>query len=248
MPNALRDGPHRRLPNGRLANGRLAPLMLMLMLALNATDAGAGRPLVSETADVIGAGDCELEAAVGRWRESDAPSPTLLDAVVSCGWGGHSQLGVILAGARADGTTDKLAGLSGKTMLVAPKDDSTGYALAYSIWRSNAAGEGWNQGGGRLYGVATRALGHDLVGHANLGWLRTGRNALNHTTWSLGVEGEGPLGWAADVFGDDRSRPWLSGGVKLPLGETFSANLSYAQQFESPRVHLWTLGVKLEFK
>jgi len=87
---------------------------------------------------------------------------------VSCGWGGHSPLGVILAGSRAVGATDKLAGLSGKTMLVAPKDDRSGFALAYSSWRSNNAGEGWNQGGGRLYGVATRALGHDLVGHANL--------------------------------------------------------------------------------
>lgn len=64
----------------------------------------------------------------------------------------------------------------------------------------------------------------------------------------MGIEGGGPLGWAADVYGDDRSRPWLSAGVKLPLGEAFSANLSYAQQFVSPRVHLWTLGLKIEFK
>ena len=226
----------------------LMPLSLALATVWSAGDARAGRPLVSETADVIGAGDCELEAMVGQWRESDAPSPTLMDAVVSCGWGGHSQLSVMLAGARADGATDKLAGLSGKTLLITPKDDATGLALVYSIWRSYAAGEGWNQVGGQLFGVATRELGKDLVGHANLGWLRTGRNALNHTTWSLGIEGGGPLGWAADVFGDDRSRPWLSAGVKLPLGETFSANLSHAQQFESPRVHLWTLGFKIDFK
>jgi hypothetical protein len=96
--------------------------------------------------------------------------------------------------------------------------------------------------------VATRELGKSLVGHANLGWLRTGRNKLDRTTWSLGIEGDGPIGWAADVFGDDRSRPWLSAGVKLPLGQTISTNLSYAQQFSSPRVHLWTLGIKVEFK
>jgi hypothetical protein len=100
----------------------------------------------------------------------------------------------------------------------------------------------------RVYGVATRELGRALVGHANLGWLRTGRNKIDSTTWSLGIEGDGPIGWAADVFGDDRSRPWLSAGVKLPLGETISTNLSYAQQFSSPRVHLWTLGIKVEFK
>lgn len=245
MPKPLRHKPPHRLPDRPLAP---LMLMLMLMLALSAAAARAGRPMVSETADVIGAGDCELEAALGQRRENGAPSSRLVDGALSCGWGDHSQLGVILAGTRADGATDKLVGLSGKTMLVAPKADNTGLALAYAIWRSNAAGEGWALSNGRLYGVVSRGLGNDLVGHANLGWLRTGRKRLNLTTWSLGVEGEGPPGWAADVFGDDRSRPWLSGGVKLPLGTSFSANLSYAQQFESPRVHLWTLGFKIDFK
>jgi hypothetical protein len=232
---------HPVLPN-------LSPLTLALALAVSAGDARAGRPLVSESADVIGAGDCELEAAVGHERTNDQPWSTPVDAVLSCGWGGHSQLGVILAGTRSDGATNRLAGLSGKTMLVMPSDDLTGFALAYSTWRSDEAGEGWRQGGHRLYGVATRVLGKELVGHANLGWQRTGRHAINRTTWSLGIEGDGPLGWAADVFGDDRSRPWWSGGVKLPLGATTSLNLSYAHQFESPRVQLWTLGFKLDFK
>jgi hypothetical protein len=223
-------------------------LLTPLLTALSAGMAWADRPLVSETADVIGAGDCQLEAAIGRVRESGAPSPTTLETLVSCGLGGHSQLGVTLAGARADGSTDKLVALGGKTTLVMPKDDTTGFAVAYSIWRSNDAGEGWNQGGGRLFGVATRELGKDLMGHLNLGWLRTGRNQLNHTTWSMGIEGDGSLGWAADVFGDDRSRPWASGGVILSLTDKISANLAYAQQFESPRVHLWTLGLKIEFQ
>lgn len=224
------------------------PLAMALLLALGMGTAHADRPLVSETADAIGAGDCQLEAAVGRSRESGAASPLLLEALVSCGLGGHTQLGVTLAGARAEGSTDKLVAFGGKTTLVMPKEDTTGYALAYSIWRSNEAGEGWNQGGGRLFGVATRELGKDLLGHLNLGWLSTGRNQLNHTTWSLGIEGEGALGWAADVFGDDRSRPWASGGVILPLTDKVSANLAYAQQFETPRVHLWTLGLKIEFQ
>lgn len=155
---------------------------MALAVALAAADAPAGRPLVSETADAIGAGDCELEAAVGQWREHDAPASTLLDAALSCGWSGHSQLGLILAGSRADGVTDKLVGLNGKTTLLMPRDDSSGHALAYTLWRSHQAGEGGTQGGSRLYGVATRSLGKALVGHANLGWLRTGPHALHHTT------------------------------------------------------------------
>lgn len=142
------------LPHRRLATRVLLPLAAAATLGTGV--AWAGRPLVSETADVIGAGDCGLEATVGPWREGNTPSPSLMDAVASCGWGGHSQLKVILGAARADGATDKLVGLSGKTMLITPKDNTTGVALAYSIWRSNVAGEGWTQGGGQLFGVATR--------------------------------------------------------------------------------------------
>ena len=39
------------------------------------------------------------------------------------------------------------------------------------------------------------------------------------------------LRWAADVFGDDRSRPWVSAGLIWPLADKLTANLAYAQQF-----------------
>jgi hypothetical protein len=60
------------------------------------------------------------------------------------------------------------------------------------------------------------------------------------------MESSSGLRWAADVYGDDRSRPWLSAGLLFPLADKFSANLSYAQQFERPRVRQWTLGFKVE--
>lgn len=227
---------------------RLRQLALPVLLALTTGAAQADRPLVSETADVIDGGDCQLEASVGRWRESGTANPTLADALVSCGVGGHSQFGLTLAGVRGDGSTDKLVGLGGKTTLRAPQDGATGFAVAYAIWWDKLAGEGWHHGGHRLFGVVTRELAKDLLGHLNLGWLRTASNQRNHTTWSVGVEGDGPLGWAADVFGDDRSRPWLSGGVIVPVTDKLSLNLAYAQQFETPRVHLWTLGLKVEFQ
>ena len=53
--------------------------------------------------------------------------------------------------------------------------------------------------------------------------------------------------WAADVFGDDRSRAWVSAGLIWPLAEKLTANLAYAQQFERPRLHQWTLGFKFDF-
>ena len=64
---------------------------------------------------------------------------------------------------------------------------------------------------------------------------------------SIGFEGDGPVRWAADVFGDDRSRAWVSAGLIWPLAEKLTANLAYAQQFERPRVRQWTLGFKFDF-
>jgi hypothetical protein len=220
---------------------------LCALLALAPGPARADRPLVSETADVIGAGDCQLETSLSRLSERGAPSSALADALVSCGLFGHTQLGVTLAGARSEGSTDMLLGLGGKTNLVPVGDGATGVALAYSIIADRRPGASWRHGGTRLYGVATRELAKGLVGHLNLGWLGTEPRGISRTTWAIGLEGDGPLRWAADAFGDDRTRPWLSGGVVLPIAGKTSANLAYAQQFGTPRQRLWTLGLKVEF-
>lgn len=225
---------------------RLLPLARRCALLLLAP-AHAAQPLVTETADVIGAGKCQLETTAASLRESGAPAQTLADAVVSCGVAGRHEFGLTLAALRAEGATDQLVGLKGKTVLADAKDGGTALSLAYSLFRSQEADQGWNPLGARLYGVASRELTKDLSGHLNLGWLRTGRNSLNHTTWSMGIEGDGRLGWAADLFGDDRSAPWLSGGVKMDLAERLGASLSYARQFDASRAQLWTLGLTIDF-
>jgi hypothetical protein len=98
----------------------------------------------------------------------------------------------------------------------------------------------------RVLGVATSEVFKDVLGHLNLGWERNHDARTHSTIWSAGMESSSGLRWAADVYGDDRSRPWLSAGLLFPLADKFSANLSYAQQFERPRVRQWTLGFKVE--
>lgn len=244
---ACRTPRRRALRRAAARIGRWSLPCTLAAAALGAGPARAGQPLLTETADVIGAGHCQLETSLGSLHESGAPRQQLADAVGSCGWGRHTEAGLTLAGLRASGASDRLVGLKGKTLLAMPADGAASFALAYSLWWSRPAGEAWGLGGSRLFGVASRGLTEHLLGHLNLGWLRTERNRLSHTTWSLGVESDGDLGWAADLFGDDRSRPWLSGGVKLPLADKVSASLACAQALESSRPRLWTLGLKLEF-
>lgn len=217
-----------------------------LLLSLCSTPAWADRPLVSETADVIGVGQCQIETGLVRLSASGMASATAADVAGSCGIAGQSQLGISLGRARQGGVTDWSLGLGGKTTLRMPADGAIGYAVAYGITSDKLEGMGWRHGSSRVFGVATKELMQGLLGHLNLGWLRTESDRLNSTTWSLGMEGDGPLRWAADVFGDDRARPWLSAGVVLPIADRISANLAYAQQFERPRVRQWTLGFKLE--
>lgn len=232
-----------RLPGRALA--ALGALVLGLALA---PAARADRPLVSETADVIDAGECQVELGVVHARQSGTSGATGQDVFASCGTPWRTQVGLLAARARTDDQRIQGLGLLAKTTLVAPEDDRIGLGIAYGVLGERLRGEHWKHGATRITGVATRKLARQLLGHLNLGWLRTESDRLNNTVWSLGVESEGgPWGWAADIYGDDRSRPWLSGGLLVELTDGLSLNLSYAQQFDSPRVRQWTLGAKIGF-
>lgn len=225
----------------RLLAGCTAALLLLACSA-----ARADRPLVSETADVIGAGRCQIETGLASTRASGLVSLRSVDMSGSCGVAGHTQLGIALGSSRQAGATDLGLSLVGKHTLKMPADGTIGYGVAYNLGLEKASGEGWRHGSTRLLGAATKEFAMGMLGHLNLGWVRNQRDRLNVTTWSLGVESDSALRWAADVYGDDRARPWVSAGLLLPLADGISANLAYAQQFEQPRVRQWTLGFKFE--
>lgn len=221
-----------------------APALAALLVPLAAWSA---RPLVSETADAQARGSCEFEPAVARTTARGQASATGLDMLVACGIGLDTQLGAGYGRSRSGGQTEQSLTLSGKTNLAPVQDGRIGWAIAYAAAFDKAPGSAWRHGGTRLYGVGTLELTANLLGHLNLGWQRSAADRQTSTTWSAGVEGDGPLRWAADVFGDDRSRPWLSAGLVWPLADRFTANIAYAQQFERVRVRQWSLGVKLDF-
>ncbi|MDH4391650.1 MAG: hypothetical protein QE285_09550 [Aquabacterium sp.] len=218
-----------------------------LATLLTAPAAWAARPLVSETADSLARGDCELETALASNRVRGQDNTGSLDTLVACGIGVGTQVSGAYNRSRNGGLTGQTVTLGGKTNLAEVQDGSIGWAIAYGASLDKAPGASWRHGGTRVFGVATKPLTDSLVAHFNLGWLRTESDRSNRTTWSLGVEGDGPVRWAADVFGDDRSRPWASVGLMWPLAEKLSANLEYAQQFERLRVRQWTLGLKFDF-
>ena len=219
---------------------------LALAAAALASAAVAG-PRVTETADALARGDCELEAAASRESSSGTPAVRGLEAIIGCGVGGDTQLGLGWARATAAGLHADGVALLGKTTLVAPDAGRTGWAVAYSLLAVKAPGDSFKSEELSVSAVATRELLPGWLGHANLGFSHSRSGKQNSTVWSLGVESTDDLALAADVYGDDRGKPWVSAGVGYTLGGGVSASLSYALQLDRPRVRGVTLGAKLAF-
>lgn len=226
---------------------KLAARAAGLAAAAVALPAHADRPLVSETADVIAAGDCQIEAWGGRAHASGRARERETTAFTSCGAGGRHQFG--LAASRNVVQDTHVTGytLFGKTTLRMPEKGQTGVGVAYTLGLDKAPGQGLRRESASLLGVATQALDGGLLLHANLGWLHSRSAGASTTTWSLGVERVDDFSWAADIFGDDRSRPWVSAGAGWALLDKLSFNAAYALQFERKKVRQLSVGVKLQF-
>ncbi len=219
----------------------------LLALALICTTAWAGPPLVTETADALDAKACELEAGLSRAKASGLAALRAMSLVGSCGIGSDTQATAGYERSRAAGQTTQAVGLLGKTTLVAPEAGRTGYGIRYGASFDKAPAKGWHRQGLEVLGVLTRELRPGLLLHVNLGHVHQRSAHQGSTLWSLGVETTADTTLAADFYGDDRSRPWVSAGIGRRFGGGFGANAGIAVNFERPRIRQLTLGAKLEF-
>jgi hypothetical protein len=225
---------------------RITPAIAMALSCCAGT-AWADRPLVSETADVIPEGSCQIEAARLRTTSPGASALRGWDTLLSCNRGLSTQPAVGYSNQRGDdGRSDGLL-LGAKTTLVMPEAGSTGLGLAYRVEWSRPPGAAWSADVYVVTAALTRELSSGLLLHGNLGWSRSRPTRQDTTFWSVGMETTADLSMAVDAFGDDRSKPSLSGGVGYVIGAGFSLNASLAVQFETPRLRTLTLGAKLVF-
>lgn len=241
------------LPAGapRLRAGlHLAAIAVALALA---PSAHAGRPLVTEDANVLDRGACELESFAARARERDAPSTRSISVQAGCGIGLDTQLALQAVRTRGGEAGDTLA-LVGKTALRAPTDDSAGFTIAYALGADRPRDDpGWRRfraETGTVLGVLTAPLGVATL-HANLGWTRQRSSGTNSTLWAVAVEREqalGPVDLMAETYGDDRSAPWLALAARWAvIPERLMLDASYGVQTASGHPRLVTVGVKFAF-
>lgn len=223
-----------------------ARLSASLCAGLIGATALAG-PRVTETADALPARDCEVEAGIARDDARAAPTIKGTDMVFGCGVGWNTQVNAAWVRERVEGASANGYGLLGKTTLVMPEAGRMGWGVAYGVAaaRNGTNSLQWQQAALGL--MVTREISSNWLVHANLGTSRDRNARLNSTVWSLGVESTDPLAMAADVYGDDRSRPWVSAGLGYSLGGGFSASARLARQIEQARARSLTLGAKLVF-
>jgi hypothetical protein len=227
----------------------VAPALAATAAAAVCVPAFAGRPLATEDADTLDAGACEWESFAGRETARSMPDARAWATQVGCGIGHRAQVALGVGQTRSAGQTVPGWTLSGKLGLVPRDQGATGITLAWALGAEKPPGASTKHETSLLNLVATHALGDGVLGHLNLGWTRSESARRNSTLWNAAIEGAIGHGidLMAEVYGDDRSSPWVGTGIRWTLGESFSANLSYSMQTESVRVKLWTLGFKLAF-
>lgn len=228
---------------------KFRPLAFLLLAALAAPAAQAGRPLATEDADVLERGDCEWESFAARVRIDGSPSERGWTTQVGCGIGYGTQAALAYGRARSDGATAEVLLLGGKTRLVPRGAAATGWTLAWGLGGAKEEDSSFEHEATFLNLVATREIAEGVTGHANLGWLRSESADANSTTWNLALEKSVGAGvdLMGEVYGDDRSEAWLGLGVRWSVSERFSLNGSWARQGGSDGARLWTLGFKLGF-
>jgi hypothetical protein len=227
----------------------LAPALVLAVAA-----AQAARPLQTDDAGVLDRGVCESQALAPRLTEA-GQSTSERSLEVACGWGWNSQIAV--AGIRSDAEGQRTQGLAlaGKTRLwqASERDDAAALTLSWQIRSEKQPQDSWRHVGtglNLLYSAPLAAIG---TVHLQLGHGIDEQDGRRTTSWGLALEhaafGEGGR-WApmAEVYGDDRGRPWWSGGLRLvAIADRLLFDASYGRRFSAGRETLLTFGVKLIF-
>ncbi len=232
----------------------MKPLPTLFALAacgvlLHPATALAGRPLTTEDAGLLGRGECELEVVGAREGVRGEPATRGASAQVGCGIGLRSQIALFGARAHLAGERSEEVGVVGKTALRELTDDRAGIVIAWAVTAARPGTGSLRHEGTEAKAVLTQPLG-DWFLHANLGWTRSEADKLDSTLWSVAAErtGLGPIDAMAEVFGDDRSAPWINAGLRWTVKpDTLFVDASYGVQMDGARARVATIGLKYAF-
>ena len=215
---------------------------------LGTTGAHAGRPLQTDDAGILDRAACELEgAALRRTAPNERDGEDSLALTCGIGWG--HQIGFALASERALDRRHAGAVVGGKGMLWSSSDSAANMSLGWQVAEARVTSGAWHHVGTGLNLIASVPLSVSDTLHANIGYARDETAHADSSTWGLGIEHAlSGVRWApmAEVFGDDRGRPWVNAGVRW---ESLAAKLfisgSWGRQLDPAATKLATVSFRL---
>ncbi len=221
---------------------RLAPFAILV-----STPAWADHPMVSETADALPRGSCQVEFGRSLERARGTATTGASDVQFSCGAGAQSQFALGLTSSRVEGLRTENYRAVGKTTLVAPEDGNTGFGLRYGAGWARGQGVGTELESVTLLAVASREVHNGVLAHANLGFTRDRLQSLTTGLWSVGVETTGEFSVAADLYGAERSKPSVSVGAGWRASKGSFISAAVAMQTADAKTRTLSIGLKLVF-
>ncbi len=231
---------------------RTRPLALALLLAA-CLPSWAARPLATDDAGVIAAGDCEVEASRVRLRSGDSRE-TATGAALACGWAFGAQTGVAYGQASGPQGRARSLALTAKAGLWQdPGEDAAALAVSGAMGWARGAGQDWEREGSDLRLIGTLPLRYGFV-HVNLGHARPAGDGPKATLWGLALEHRpatvAGLGWAplAEVYGDDRGERWMNLGIRTTvLADRLFLDLAHARQQAPAKARVRNAGLRFAF-
>lgn len=215
--------------------------------------AWAARPLATDDAGTIAAGDCEVEASRLLTRSGgDREGET--GAALACGVGFGAQLGVGHGQARGPEGRAQATTLSAKAGIWQGQgDNAAALAVSGALGWGRSSGQGWQRDSSDVRLIGTVPFRYGFV-HANIGHARSHTGGPKATLWGLALEHlpaqMAGMGWAplAEVYGDDRGDRWVNVGVRTTvLPDRLFVDVAYARQQAPDKARAWNAGLRFAF-
>ena len=196
------------------------------VIALASLAAYAGRPLTTEDAATLEDKACQVEAWIDRGSDF-----TSAWAVPACnfGWGIEWQAGFARRKDEAAPTSYDESYFQAKKVLVAPTEGGWGYGLVVGVSRflHRPSHRGYDD----PYVIVPVTWTPDAPTaiHLNIGWTRDRDQKIDSTLW--GIAGERNITervtLVGEVFGDDRTRPFMRVGTRINAMKGLDFDLTY---------------------
>lgn len=227
--------------------------MGLCLAGLMASQAHAGRPFQTEDAGVLPDSECEWQSIAQSSHIEHAGAERGWSSEIACGTPWLAQWALSYGQVRAESERSSHLTLSTKISIIDGSDDSFSLALAPGLDVSRAGdGHAYRRDGLALNVVWTQPLRGNWTGHANLGWRLDspiqGRSS-QHTTWAMAAQwaASETVSMGAEVYGVDRSRPWLGAGMLWDLTNAWSVSAAYNLNRALPRASTLSVSAKLAF-